>query len=79
MYSYLVFHQFYKSHVVQNMNFFIPLVYLKFAFWGMSFVLDSLYLSPGKNIPKGKPQSVLNVVCNIRGHIWTDLLLCAVV
>ena len=45
----------------------------------MSFVLDSLYLSPGKNIPKGKPQSVLNVVCNIQGHIWTDLLLCVVV
>ena len=46
----------------------------------MCFVLDSLYLSPGKNIPK--PKSALNVVCSIQGHIWTDLLLsllCAVV
>ena len=61
------------------MNFFIPVACLKFAFYGMSFVLDSLYLSPGKNIPKGKPKSALNVVCNIQGHIWTDQLLCAVV
>ena len=37
-------------------------------------MLDSLYLSPGKYIPKGKPKSVLNVY-NIQGHIWTDLLL----
>ena len=43
----------------------------------MSFVLDSLYMPPGKNIPKGKPKSLLNVVCNIQGHIRTDLLLCA--
>ena len=27
----------------------------------MSFVLDSLYLSPGKNIPKEKPKSVINI------------------
>ena len=27
----------------------------------MSFVLDSLYLSPGKNIPKEKQKSVINI------------------
>ena len=32
------------------------------------------FLSPGKNILNGKPKSVLDVVCNIQGHIWTDLL-----